>query len=118
HELMANESQDVQAHLAECAECTREHDALAATSQLLKQSLVRHSAPDVLKARIRSALAQADAFTPPVVQRPKHSPWIRFAAACVAVAVTSSGVTYEVRTRGGGPRGSAEEVITSHVRSL
>jgi len=118
NELMADESQDVRAHLAECAECTREHEALAATSQLLKQGLVRHSAPDVLKARIRSALAQPHAFEPPVVQRPGRSQWIRLAAACAAVAVISSGVTYEALTRGGGPRGVAEEVITSHVRSL
>ena len=118
NELMENESQDIQAHLAECAECAREHDALAATSQLLKQSLVRHSAPDVLKARIRSALAQPDVFEPPAVQRPKHSQWIRMAIACAAVAIISSGVTYEALTRGGGPRGVAEEVITSHVRSL
>ena len=71
-ELMSKESQDVEAHIAECAECAREHEALAATSQLLKQSLVRHSAPDVLKARIRNAIAQeADASDSPVA--PKRS---------------------------------------------
>ena len=117
NELMTNESQDVDAHLATCAECAREHEMLAATSQLLKQGLVRHSAPDVLKARIRNALAQPDAFEPPAPKR-KSSQWIRLAAACAAVAVISSGVTYEALTRGGGPRGVAEEVVTSHVRSL
>jgi anti-sigma factor RsiW len=117
-ELMMNESQDVQAHLADCAECAREHEALAATSQLLKKTLVRHPAPDVLKARIRSALAQPDAFEPAAPKRPKYSQWIRLAAACAAVAVISSGVTYQALTRGGGPRGVAEEIITSHVRSL
>src|SRR5689334_18067433 len=86
NELMATESKDVEAHLAECAECAREHDSLAATSQLLKQGLVRHTAPDVLKARIRSALAQPDAFEPPAPKRARYSQWLRLAAACAAVA--------------------------------
>jgi len=119
NELMADESHDVDAHLAECAECARERESLAATSQLLKKGLVRHSAPDVLKARIRNAIAQeSDAFEPPAPQRKKSSQWLRLAAACAAVAVISSGVTYETLTRGGGPRGLADEIITSHVRSL
>jgi anti-sigma factor RsiW len=119
-ELMSNETQDVEAHLAECAECAREHESLAATSQLLKQGLVRHSAPDVLKARIRNAIAQeAGAFdAPPVSTRSKYAQWVRLAAACAAVAVISSGVTYETVTRGGGPRGLADDIVTSHVRSL
>ena len=65
-ELMAAESQNVRDHVAECAECARELEMLERTSTLLRQRLVRHSAPDVLKARIRSALAQPDAFDPPV----------------------------------------------------
>jgi len=119
-ELMSKESQDVEAHIAECAECAREHEALAATSQLLKQSLVRHSAPDVLKARIRNAIAQeADASDSPVApKRSRYGHWVRLAAACAAVAVISSGVTYETLTRGGGPKGLADDIITSHVRSL
>lgn len=117
-ELMADESQDVRAHLTVCADCAREHEMLATTSHLLKQNIVRHTAPDVLKARIRSAIAQPDAFKAPEPRRSTRAPWIRLAAACAAVAIISSGVTYGVLTRGGGPRGVAEEIITSHVRSL
>ena len=55
----------VREHLATCADCAREDEAFALTSRRIKESVMRHSTPDVLKARIRVALAQDDAFTPP-----------------------------------------------------
>src|SRR5436305_9950942 len=87
-ELMAAESQGVRAHLAECSECAREHQQLTTASDLLRNTLVRHTAPDVLKARIRSALAAPSPFAS--VAPPKRSQWTRLAAAGVLVAFTSS----------------------------
>ena len=115
-ELMPAESQDVRDHLAECADCAREHELLARTSTLLRQRLVRHSAPDVLKARIRSALAQPSVHdAPPASAR---WPWTRFIAAGALIAIASSGLTFAGMKAGSGSRAVADEVVASHVRSL
>jgi len=115
-ELMPAESQDVRDHLAECADCAREHEVLAGTSTLLRQRLVRHSAPDVLKARIRSALAQPSVHdTPPA---PVRSAWTRLVAAGVMIAVASSGLTYATLSGGIRSRSMADDIVASHVRSL
>ena len=63
-ELLPEEQRDVREHLASCADCRREHDVVVATTRTLKEGLVRHRAPDVLKARIRGALARPDALEP------------------------------------------------------
>jgi anti-sigma factor RsiW len=115
-ELMAAESHTVREHLDECAECSREEQLLARTSTLLRQGLVRHSAPDVLKARIRSALAQPNAFEPSAP--PSRPRWWRLAAAGVLVAVSSSTLTFAAMSRATGSRSIADEVVASHVRSL
>ena len=73
-ELMAAESQNVRDHLAHCAECAREEELLARTSVLVRQRLVRHSAPDVLKARIRTALARAPTDRADPLVRPSPTP--------------------------------------------
>jgi anti-sigma factor RsiW len=115
-ELMAAESQNVRDHVAECAECALELELLERTSTLSRQRLVRHSAPDVLKARIRSALAQPNAFDPPV--RPARLPWMRLAAAGVVIAAASSALTFGTLSRVNGSHSIADEAVTSHVRSL
>src|SRR4029079_4187271 len=107
-ELMAAESQSVRDHVAECAECARELEMLERTSTLLRQRLVRHSAPDVLKARIRSALAQPDAFDRPATTARPH--WMRLAAAGVIIAAARSALPFGSLSRAHGshsiaPRG-------------
>jgi anti-sigma factor RsiW len=115
-ELMAAESENVRDHVAKCPECALELETLERTSTLLRQRLVRHSAPDVLKARIRSALAQPNAFDPPA--RPARSHWVRLAAAGIVVAAASSALTFGALSRANGSPSIADEAVTSHVRSL
>jgi anti-sigma factor RsiW len=115
-ELMADERSDVQAHLESCGDCRREHDVLAATSRTLKEGLVRHRAPDVLKARIRSALAQPTAFDRSVP--PPKRPWLRLAAAGVMIAAASSALTFGAMQRPAAQRTATADVLTSHIRSL
>src|SRR5690349_24023288 len=83
-ELLADEQRDVREHLATCADCRREHEILVATTRTLKEGLVRHRAPDVLKARIRNALVQPDAFAP--ASDPPRRSWMRLVAAGVLIA--------------------------------
>lgn len=120
-ELTADEAAVVEEHLRDCADCTAAHRRLANTSSQVKHSLMRYRAPDVLKARIRASLA--DSASVAETQRalaptPRGRVWPRMIAAAAAVAIVSSGLTFEVMH----PRASAnslqQEILTSHIRSL
>jgi len=106
----------IREHLAGCSDCQRELSVLAETSTLLKEGLVRHAAPDVLKARLRSALAQDDPFAEQPRRRRLRS-WMTLAAAGVVIAVASSAVTLAVSRRDTAPAPDAQ-VLASHLRSL
>jgi anti-sigma factor RsiW len=116
-ELPAADEAAVREHIASCAECAREHAVLAATSRRIGETLVKYQAPDVLKARIRVALAQpdplaADAPTPkPIATR-------RLALGGLGVAIASSILTFAV-VRGVAPgRSVSDEIVSSHIRAL
>lgn len=112
-ELTPAEAHEIDAHLATCAECTREYETLTTTHRLLSENLMRHAAPDVLKARIRGALIDVSAQPP---ARRATPAWWRAVAAGVAIAAASSALTFEaVRRPASGP---AEELLASHIRSL
>ncbi len=114
-ELPRPELDAVREHLSACPRCAGEYDVLAATSHQLQEGLVRHPAPDVLKARIRTALAKPDAFEPRPTAR--RTPWPWLAAAGLVIAIVSSGITFGAMQR----RDSGElehELLASHIRSL
>jgi anti-sigma factor RsiW len=115
-ELLAEEQRDVREHLATCADCRREHEVLVATSRTLKEGLVRHRAPDVLKARIRSALAQPDAFAP--AASPPRRSWLRLVAAGIVIAAASSGLTVAAIHNPFTQQNATSDVLASHIRSL
>jgi anti-sigma factor RsiW len=115
-ELLPEEGDMIREHLASCGQCATEHDALAALSRRLKAGLERSPAPDILKARIRSALAQPDVFEP--VGRPRRLPWPGLIAAGVIFAALTAGASYAVARRGASPPSIAEQVLSSHIRSL
>jgi anti-sigma factor RsiW len=119
-ELMRDEQQSVREHLATCADCAREEQALAVTSRRIKESLMRHSTPDVLKARIRNALAQDDAFTPPAPPPPVRvrPRWPALAAAGLIVAIASSALTATLMQRSVARSTLADAIADSHIRSL
>ena len=75
---------------------------------------MRHAAPDVLKARIRGALADAGAQP---TARHASPAWWRAVAAGVAIAAASSALTFAAVRR---PAASASqaELLASHIRSL
>jgi anti-sigma factor RsiW len=120
-ELLPSEQQEVRDHIAGCAECAREYEALVATIRTIKEGLVRHPAPDVLKARIRSSLASSRSEP-----SPRSAPsvgltsrrWVRLAAAGIAIAVVSGGLTF-VAARSGRVADTPERaLLDSHIRSL
>jgi anti-sigma factor RsiW len=124
-ELLQDERESIAGHLADCDACAREWEALSATSRAIRSNLVRHPVPDVLRARIRAALIDADAAIdaegPASKPRPKpaRSRWLSavgLAAAGVLIAVLSSTLT--VATLHRTPSPIANDVLASHVRSL
>ena len=120
-ELMRDEQEAMREHLATCADCAREEQALALTSRRIKESLMRHTTPDVLKARIRNALAEDDAFTSPVPGASTPSAprrWPTFVAAGLVVAIASSALTATLLRQSIARDTLAGAIADSHIRSL
>lgn len=120
-ELAERERASVREHLDGCADCSRELAALERASSLAREHLVHYAAPDVLKARIASAIAgeravEGSGSTPPVRSAPRG--WWRLAAAGVLIALASGGLTYAVMRGGNGSEMLADAVLASHIRSL
>jgi anti-sigma factor RsiW len=122
---LLHEQQEVRDHIATCPECAREHEALVSTVRTLKEGLVRHNAPDVLKARIRSSLAATAPEQEPEqgperaapVRSPRRS-WPRLLAAGIAIAVISSGLTYTASRSTIVDQSPVRALLDSHIRSL
>src|SRR5262245_60991984 len=107
-ELMPEEAQSIHDHIASCSHCASEHETLVALSGRLKHGLEGRRAPDVLKARIRSALAQPDAFKP--VERQRRLPWAALIAAGLVVAGLSGGASFAVARRNASPPSIGQQV--------
>jgi anti-sigma factor RsiW len=116
-ELMPEETDAVDEHLATCAACRAEVDTTLGLSRRLREGFDRTPAPDVLKARIRAALAQ-DRTTTPIVVPATRTPWGRLVAAGVAIALLSAGATLSFTRRGGASNDVEQQVLSSHIRSL
>jgi len=116
-ELDAAESAAVREHVAACQDCRREQALVANTSSLLRESLVRHSAPDVLKARLRNALAQPNPFQDDAPRRRSPS-WLRLVAAGVVIAAASSLGTIGIQRMATTRAEREPEILASHLRSL
>jgi anti-sigma factor RsiW len=125
-ELLPGEAAEVEKHFQDCAECTAAHSALVDTSSRIRASLMRYEAPDVLKARIRAELNERARESSEHVNdmparnrssAPRRFVWSGIAAAA-AIAVISSASTIAVMHRRGTEASVANDVLTSHIRSL
>jgi|SRR6185437_5063106 len=118
-ELTVAERVEVREHLAGCSDCAHELAALERASTLAQEHLVHYEAPQVLKARIASAIAgERSAPAQRASAPPRRTAWWRLAAAGVIIALASSSLTYAVVHRGGGSPAIADQVLASHIRSL
>ncbi len=116
-ELPIEEMAAVREHIVSCAECANEHASLVATSRRIGETLVKYQAPDVLKARIRVALAQPGPLAPDAPSA-KTTPARRLALGGIGVAIASSILTFAL-VRGLAPNTSlTEELVSSHIRAL
>src|SRR4051794_17309988 len=83
-ELPADPAAAVAEHLASCAACSAEYETMLETVGLLRTQLRRYTAPDVLRARVRAALAAMpsapvgeDAAPLPLPRRARFAGWTR-----------------------------------------
>jgi len=118
-ELSERERVTVREHLAGCADCSRELAALERASALAQEHLMHYEAPDVLKARIASAIAgeRAGAGETPPARARSWRPWLLVAAG-VLIALVSAGLTYAIVRGGNRSQVLANAVLASHIRSL
>jgi len=147
-ELGLESALEIERHLEQCADCTRERAALAALSAALGDPALRFVAPDALRRRVRAALL--DGASDAMARAPRRPRWRWFAGsgeangaavggALGAMGWTVAGAALAVLaivslniTRGlwrpfrngaifaGGAQAEivAREVLTSHLRSL
>ena len=116
-ELTAEEAREIDRHLAMCPACAGQFATLGETRRLVSENAMRYTAPDVLKARIRGAVARS--ASPPVATGAGNKfRWWREVAAGVAIAIVSSSITFMAASRSGRAYSEADDLLASHVRSL
>jgi len=126
-ELPPEDAAAIADHLTTCAHCSAEYQSVLDTIALTRTHLERFTAPDVLRARIRSAIATtaSEPEPAPAEAAPRRSTrhrtqWLRpalIAAGLVVAAALGSGTTLLVR-RQAEPPSIAAQVLSSHLRSL
>ena len=117
-ELAPAEARELEAHLKECGECARLHEARVALSAAIRGQVPAFRAPDALRSRVRAAVrAAAGAAGAPLsrwVVTPVARRWLAVAASLAVVAVGS----WRLALGRAGAEALAGQVLASHVRSL
>lgn len=114
-ELTAADARELEAHLANCAQCARFRDERLALRAAIMSRIPIVAAPDALRDRVRAALA-AEARAAAPARRPVSSYWraVAIAASLVIVAVGS----WNLALRKANAERLADAVLASHIRSL
>jgi anti-sigma factor (TIGR02949 family) len=116
-ELPPDQAAEIAEHLSSCDVCAREYEATLEIVSRLRNDLARYRAPDVLRARIRTAIREERPERAPAVRKDRRVPW-RAVAAALIIAAASSGLTLLAPSRHGSEPAISEEVLASHIRSL
>lgn len=121
-ELPPDDAAAIADHLTSCAHCSAEYQTVLDTIALTRSQLERFTAPDVLRARIRAAIATtpAEQERAPERRAERRSLWVKpvlMAAGLVVAAALGSGTTLLVRQQPEPPSIEAQ-VLSSHLRSL
>ena len=116
-ELTPEEMAEVSDHLTSCDACADAYAEMVQTVQTLREGMVRYQAPDVLRARVRTAIRSGGTESAPVVTKRRRFPW-RVAAAVLVTAIAATSLTMLLTRGSASARPIAEEVLASHIRSL
>jgi anti-sigma factor RsiW len=108
----------VQQHLRDCHQCQQLLEARKAVGALLANPQISFEAPDSLLGRIQTALPVTRSEVKPRTVRRLVIPWLSVPLALAATIAVLLGLVF--LNQGGMSRGNAlaQEVISSHVRSL
>jgi anti-sigma factor RsiW len=112
----------IEHHLADCSECAERERSLRQLRTALSAPALYYSAPDSLRAKLESTLAQelAPPASAPAPARPKWRPTRLLAAAAASVLLVAGSMTagaFLYRSAEAEDRLVAE-VVAGHVRSL
>jgi anti-sigma factor RsiW len=114
-ELAPRDAREFQAHLKECRDCARLHEARVALGTAIRAEIPALRAPEELRTRVRSALgSDAGAPTTRRALPPLGWRWVGLAASLALVALGSWRLGSD-RAAGAALR---DQVLASHVRSL
>ena len=114
-ELASRDAREFEAHLKECRDCARAHDARVALGAAIRAEVPALRAPDGLRTQVRAALRSAAATSvnrriiPPLAGR-----WLALAASLALVAVGS----WRLASNRAAGEALSDQVLASHVRSL
>jgi len=113
-ELDVADARELEAHLAQCRECTKFRDERLALRAAIAARVPAFPAPDTLRQRVRSAIRAAA----PVSQPRRFAPplW-RALAVAASLAVVAVG-SWRLAVRRAAGDALADAVLASHVRSL
>jgi anti-sigma factor (TIGR02949 family) len=114
-ELASRDAREFAAHLKECRDCARLHDARVALGAAIRAEVPALRAPDELRTRVRAALRSVAGPTTTRRTTPLLGwRWLALAASLALVAVGS----WQVASNRAVGEALSEQVLTSHVRSL
>jgi anti-sigma factor RsiW len=113
-ELDLTKSLEMEAHLRQCQSCARHQEQIRGLGYLMKDSSLRFTPSTSFEKRLRSAI-RSEAKDKPLKQS-----WWRWsmAAASLAIVVLAIWTTVVILNRPSSDTLVAQEVVSSHVRSL
>jgi len=114
-ELSAGESAEIQEHVENCASCGGLYERLEQLQSDIRKQVTRHRAPAHLQQNIQVALRKATASEP--AARPVRWNWMAVAASVLLVASMAGNIA-SLRSRNSARNTLAQEVLSSHLRSL
>ena len=122
-ELDEGTAATVRAHVAGCADCSREMAALQALREGMKRALPRYAAPQSLRDRIHASAAEPAAApaVPAPAKRRSLPRWVAMAASLLLVASLSVGVTRSLMGPNVGATSTElllHDLVSSHLRAL
>ncbi len=115
-ELDLVNSLDIEEHLRNCTDCSREYQSLTALHTLTSDPALYHTTPAGLEKRIRDSLQQAER---PASTRSIFSwPWLAPAAVLAVILLLAIGFFGFTLLKANQDVQLAQQVQTAHVRSL
>ena len=114
-ELAPRDAREFEAHLKECPECARLHDARVALGAAIRAEIPPLRAPEALRTQLRASLNAAAGSPRRRLALPTLG--VRWLALAASLLLVAGGSWQLASTRAAG-KALSEEVLTSHVRSL